>query len=89
MTGLVDPEEVQVANRLELSVASSIHSVLGKLGRLELACGGVVDGVHNKLASVPVADPICKRISSEMLQFCTLVEIFPLVLQDVLCRRGG
>lgn len=58
MTSLVDPEEVEVSNRLELSVRRAINSVLGKRRGLELSAVGIVEVVHYKLATVPVADPV-------------------------------
>lgn len=58
MTSLVDPQEVQVSNRLELSVRRAINSVLSKRGRLELGTVGVVEVVDHQLGSVPVANPV-------------------------------
>lgn len=58
MTSLVDPQEVQVSNRLELSIRRSINSVLSKCGGLELGAVGVVEVVYHQLGSVPVANPV-------------------------------
>lgn len=58
MTSLVDPQEVQVPDRLELSVRRAINSVLSQRGGLELGAVGVVEVVHHQLGSVPVANPV-------------------------------
>lgn len=61
VAGFVDSEEVQVTNTLELTSRDTIDSVLGKFGGLELSRVGVFEVVHNKLASVPVANPVYKK----------------------------
>lgn len=58
MTSLVDPQEVQVSNRLELPIGRAINSILSKRSRLELSTTRVVEVVDHQLGSIPVADPI-------------------------------
>lgn len=62
VASFVHAEEVQVANRLELAIRLAIDGVLGKLRGLELGAVRVVDGVNHELATVPVANPVCKII---------------------------
>lgn len=60
MSGLVDPQEVQVADRLELALGRARDGVLLERRRLELGGVCVVEVVGDELASEPVADPVCR-----------------------------
>lgn len=64
MASLVHTEEVQVADALELAAGHAVDSVLSKFRGLELSRVTVVEVVDNKLASVPVADPVCVKFLS-------------------------
>lgn len=66
MAGLVDTEEVEVVDGLELTTGDTVDGVLRKFLGLELGSTAIVQVVDDKLATVPVADPVCgeKQLAS-------------------------
>lgn len=74
MASLVHTEEVQVADALELTAGHAVDSVLGEFCGLELGRVAVVEVVDNKLASVPVADPVCAVPPRSARSSCKQIE---------------
>lgn len=58
VASFVHAEKVQVADALELAARHAVDRVFGEVCRLELGRTAVVEVFDDKLAAVPVADPV-------------------------------